>query len=44
VRKAVASALGEIGDERAFDYLVEASRDEEPGVRNAATWALEKVR
>ena len=44
VRQAAAFALGEIGDVRAFDFLVEAAGDREPSVRNAANRALEKVR
>ncbi|MFX1475942.1 MAG: HEAT repeat domain-containing protein, partial [Promethearchaeota archaeon] len=44
MRVAVACHLGRIGDERAIEQLVVASKDEDERVRGAATKALEKIR
>ena len=39
-----AIALGNHGDERALPALERALRDAEPTVREAATWAIERIR
>jgi HEAT repeat protein/cyclophilin family peptidyl-prolyl cis-trans isomerase len=43
VRRAVVSALGEIGSRKGEDYLIKACTDRSPGVRTAAVEALAKV-
>ena len=45
IRKTMAAvALGNIGDERAVEPLVEALEDEDEYVREAAEGALEKIK
>lgn len=44
VRRAAALALGEIGDKRAAESLIEALKDKDSGVREAVEWALENIK
>jgi HEAT repeat protein len=43
LRAGVAEALGEIGDARAVDALIEALRDEDSDVRRSVAWALDVI-
>ena len=43
VRGRAAWALGELGDARAVEPLMEALKDESENVRSGAAWALEKI-
>jgi len=40
----VATAFGEIGDQKAVESLTQVLRDEDEGVRTAAKRALEKIK
>ncbi len=39
-----AIALGNVGDERAVDVLLQACKDADAGVRESAAWALDRIR
>lgn len=43
VRAGAARSLGLLGDPRAIDGLVAATRDPEPAVRSMAVWALDEI-